>query len=353
MLYTFGEEYLNFLKEVLGRSHPASGGRELQTRCKYCTDSSDPRSYGHMYISIPQNESECSLFYCQKCGAHGIMNNQTLLTWGIYNESIATKLFWHNKKAFKYGKNNKYLDREVYYLTNNTVTRDKYSEIKLKYINKRLGLNLSYYDLFKLKIVLNLNDILKENNITELTRDYAIVQQLDEVFLGFISTDNAFINMRKLVKDGSVYSSIDKKYINYNIFNKFDNTEKFYTVPCNISCSPERLKMHVAEGPFDILSILFNLRYNEYGKSIFTSITGGGYAGIAHYFITKMKLPYIELHLYPDNDKVGSDNKMRYIVDEMNKINTPVYIHRNLSPNEKDFGVSSDRIKESVYQLRR
>lgn len=352
-MYDFGQEYLEFLREVIGRSRPASGNRELQTRCKYCADSSDPRSYGHMYISIPQSESDCSVFYCQKCGAHGLVNSDTLFKWGIYNESIASNLSKHNMCAFKYAKNTKYQDREVYYLNNKIVTMDRLSELKLKYINKRLSLNLTYNDLFKLKIALNLYDILNQNHITEYTRDYKVIEQLNESFLGFISTDNAFINMRKLVKDGTVYSSIDKKYINYNIFNKFDNTEKFYTVPCNIACGPERLKIHVAEGPFDILSILFNLRYNEYGKSIFTSITGGGYAGITHYFISKMKLPYVELHLYPDNDKVGSDYKMKYIVDELENINIPVFIHRNLSPGEKDFGVSPDRIKESVYNLRR
>lgn len=350
-MYIFGEEYIKFLQSNLSKAHPASGRREIQTRCKYCPDSSDPRSKGHMYISIPQDETEVSSFYCQKCGAHGVVDNEVLMRWGIYSDIIGTQLFNHNKKAFKYSKNNKYLDREVYYLRNTFVTRDELSDRKLAYINNRIGTNLSYDDLLQLKIALNLGDIINQNNITKFTRSDSILQQLDKYFLGFISADNAFINMRILSKPGVVYESIDKKYINYNIFNKFNNTEKFYTVPGNISMGMERTRIHIAEGPFDILSILFNLRYNEYNKSIFTSITGGGYASLVHYFITKFKLPFVEVHLYPDNDKVGSDDRLKYIVYELKDINIPVYIHRNVYPNQKDFGVPKHKIEERIYNL--
>lgn len=350
-MYIFGEEYIKFLQSNLTPAHPASGMREIQTRCKYCPDSSDPRSKGHMYISIPQDETEISMFYCQKCGAKGIIDNDVLMSWGIYSDIIGASLFNHNKTAFKYSKNNKFQDREVYYLRNDFITQDELSDSKLKYINDRLGVNLNYKDLCDLKIALNISDLLERNKITKYTRSMNILNQIDKYFLGFISADNAFLNMRLLAEPGVVYDTIDKRYINYNIFNKFNNTERFYTIPGTIPMGLERTKIHVAEGPFDILSILLNLRYDEYNKSIFTSIAGGGYSGLIYYFITKFKLPFIELHLYPDNDKIGSDDRLKYLVYKLNNINIPVYIHRNVYPGEKDFGVSKNKIEERIYQL--
>ena len=93
-----------------------------------------------------------------------------------------------------------------------------------------------------------------ESNKLEPTRYPNIIDQLDHGFLGFLSYDNAFINMRNLdiVKD--IYEGINRRYINYNIFNKYDNTNKFYVIPTNINMEYP-IKLHIAEGPFDALSI--------------------------------------------------------------------------------------------------
>ena len=89
-----------------------------------------------------------------------------------------------------------------YNLVNNYISFDRISEIKLNYINKRLGTNLNYQDLIDNKVVLNLYDVLNTNNIYNYTRDQRIVSELDQYFLGFISYDNAFINMRNLKRGG-------------------------------------------------------------------------------------------------------------------------------------------------------
>ena len=173
---------------------------------------------------------------------------------------------------------------------------------------------------------------------------------MDINFLGFISIDNAFLNMRKLCDDGKVYQSIDKRYINYKIFDKFDTSERFYTIPTEIDLNiPERLKIHIAEGPFDILSIYKNLRHEERG--IYTSVAGSNYSGLALYFLQMFKLPYVEFHFYPDNDKYGSNDAMNRVANILRPIQAPIYIHRNLYPGEKDFGVSLSNIKESIYMI--
>lgn len=343
------KKYKEFLLSAIPTAKLASGGTFINCRCFNCPDSSNPKSK-HFYIAIPQAEDEPSWYYCHKCHCSGLVTHKTLIEWGIYDENIAINLTDHNKKCSTKSKNSKYYDRSVYNLFNSKTIDNNISRIKLNYINNRLGYNFTYEELRKLKIVLNLNDILRQNNITKLTRDINIVNQLDINFLGFISIDNAFLNMRKLCDDGKVYQSIDKRYINYKIFDKFDTSERFYTIPTEIDLNiPERLKIHIAEGPFDILSIYKNLRHEERG--IYTSVAGSNYSGLALYFLQMFKLPYVEFHFYPDNDKYGSNDAMNRVANILRPIQAPIYIHRNLYPGEKDFGVSLSNIKESIYMI--
>lgn len=342
-------KYREFLLSVIPTASLASGGKQINCRCFNCPDSKDPRSK-HFYISIPQSDDEPSLYYCHKCHCSGVVSHKTLIEWGIYDEQIATNLVYHNRNCSINGKNSKYYNRTIYNLTNFYTTDNNTSAIKLNMINERLGCQFSYEELRRLKICLNLGDLLQSNHIQQLTRDQNIVSQLDANFLGFISIDNAFLNMRRLCDEGLVYKSIDKRYVNYKIYDKFDTSERFYTIPTEIDLSiPERVKIHIAEGPFDILSIYKNVRKEE--KGIYTSIAGSNYFGIAMYFLSMFKLPYVEFHYYPDNDKFGSNERMYRIANLLKPIQAPFYIHRNQCYGQKDFGVSPDKIVESIEQI--
>lgn len=342
-------QYREFLLSSIPTAKLASGGSFINCRCFNCPDSADPRSK-HFYIAIPKSPDEPSWYYCHKCHCTGLVTHKTLIEWGIYNEGVAVELTYHNKNCQVKPKNQKFYNRQVYSLFNNYTANDTLSDIKLNYINNRLGCNFTFEELRKLKIVLNLQDLLKSNYITKLTRNPNIVDQLDANFLGFISIDNAFLNMRRLCDSGKVYESIDKRYINYKIFDKFDTSERFYTIPTEIDLTiPERLKIHIAEGPFDILSIYKNLRHEERG--IYSSVAGSNYIGLMLYFLEVYKLPYTEFHIYPDNDKFGSNRVMNNIANIMRPTGIPIYVHRNLYPGEKDFGVRPEKIKEVIMKL--
>lgn len=342
------DTYRQFLLDSIPSARPASGGRFVQCRCFECGDSKDP-THAHMYIAIPQADDEVSWAYCHKCQMHVVMSPYILTKWGLYSTEASKYLAEHNKQCYSAPKNRKYLDRDIYRLSNNFVTDCRESELKLKYINNRLGTNIDYTEALSKKIVLNLGDVLGSNYITEYTRDPGIVKQMNDYFVGFISSDNAFVNMRKIVRDGIVYKSIDKRYIRYNIFGKYDNTEKFYIIPTQVNVtSPERLKINVAEGEFDALSVYYNLRKDP--SQVYMAIGGSGYVGLMRYILTKLKLYYIELHLYPDNDKTGL-KELDYIKELLYPYGIPIYVHRNVKDKEKDFGVTPDRIIESVYQM--
>ena len=70
------------------------------------------------------------------------------------------------------------------------------------------------------------------------------------------------------------------------------------------------------------------------------------------YFLIKLQLPYIELHFHVDNDEFGSIKRIESIINNIPDKTIPVYIHKNMYPGEKDFGVPLTRIQESIYKLR-
>ena len=340
------ERYINFLlSNIKPFANMAGGRKEINCRCFYCADSSNMRK-GHFYISVP-SEDEPSYFYCQKCHAKGIVTNDKLIEWGLFDSSIGVELTKYNAKVLSIPKNKKFLDNIIYNIKNDHISDDKLTRYKLKYINDRLGTELSYQDCIDNKIVLNLKDLISRNKL-EVTRHPNIVEQLDANFLGFLSFDNAFINMRNLGIN-KVYESIDKRYINYNVFDKYDNTLKFYVLPVNLNLfdtSPVRL--HLAEGPFDILSIKYNL-VGPSNKDIFVSVGGSSYKGCIRHFVTKMGLYNLEVHIYRDNDQ--SMSQMYSIANLLEYFNIPVYVHNNIYPGEKDYGVTRDRIKDNIIRI--
>lgn len=326
----------------------ASGGREILLRCRYCPDSTDPKS-AHMYIKVPYN-NEPAVFNCFKCHTTGIVTHEKLIQWGLYdNTEMLVAVSTYNKDIMKLSKNRKY-QNNVYNIRNQYISDNKLSQAKLQYINKRLGTDLSYEDLLNNKIVLNLNDLLNTNHITQLTRYPLIVQQLNDGFLGFISQDNAFLNMRRLVREDFVQKPLQKRYVNYNIFGKFDNTLRYYTLPTKIDLTyPKRIRLNIAEGPFDILSICYNLNKNERNHCIYTTILGSGYANIIRHFIMNMGLINLEIHIYIDNDiSMNIINEIKLI---LNIYKIPLYLHRNIMAGEKDFGVPINRIQETIIKI--
>ena len=336
------EDFAELIINTIPRARYASGKRELLMRCPLCGDSDNPKS-AHFYISL--DDTKPIFYYCQKCKGTGIVTHSTLMDWGIYDSNINVDIIEYNRQKLNDSKNFRFIDKQVYRLDNNFITKDRISDNKLAYINDRLGTSLTYDDMLKNKIVLNLADLLESNNIHTYTRDISIVEQLNNHFIGFISHDNAFLNMRNL-SEGSVYKSIDKRYVNYNIFGKFNNAQRFYTIPTKIDLNnPRRIKLNISEGAFDILSVYYNLRHQE-GHSIYASVGGSGYLNLIKNFILNMKLIYIEVHVYIDNDI--SNRIINDIKNYLSIYNIPFYVHRNLKPGEKDFGVPMERIIEGV-----
>ena len=341
----FEEEYKPFLlNNIRPWAKEASGGTEIQCRCFYCSDSSNPRSQ--------DGSDDVSQFHCKKCGAHGLVTNNKLYEWGLFDTDISVKLYQATNKilnsadrkmSYKFGNSVKYNIR------NTTFTDDKLSQFKLKYISDRIGVDLTYQDCINNKIVFNLNDLLRENQITKITRHQSIITHLDTSFMGFLAYDNSRLNMRNVGIGKNIPSSIDKRYVNYNLFGSLDNTTAFYVPPTTIDLTnPEPIKFCMAEGPVDILSIKHNLVKQPH-QAIYVAVQGNQYKGALRHFISNMMLINMEIHLYIDNDTAG-----HHILNDLTSFiypfNMPVYVHRNAS-GEKDFGVPLSKIKDSIERI--
>ena len=334
----------NDLKQFLVSNIPSarigSGGKQIICNCVFpgCDDTK-----GHLYIGpFESNDNEPIMYNCYKCRNSGIVNIDFLSMFGLDND-IGKEVIKANKvSSYRTYVKNKDI---IYNVNNNYVTECEVSRYKLNYINNRLGLSLTYQDCLNCKIVLNLGDLIQSNSIKYFTRNIDIVKQLNKNFIGFLSRSNGSLNMRNL-EIGPVHDNINAKYINYNLFKTVAKND-YYIIPTSFNID-EHLKIYIGEGPFDILSIYFNVIQDHY-NSVFIAGKGKAYLSAVQFMILNYGIYDFEVHYFPDKDV--SDYFMRGIVNTLKVFGCDIYIHRNVYQNEKDFGVPRDRIVDRVIKV--
>lgn len=322
----------------------ASGGKEIIKRCHICGDSHN-KSSRHMYIGL---KSDGLIVYnCFKCNASGLVDGSFFRSLGCYDVNLITLCNENNHKSAKYNELSR--KRQIVKRTLPILTCRDAPETykKVNYINNRLGTNFTIEDMSRLKIVLNLYDFVGANSIGTLTRDKRICDELDTLFLGFLSLDNSYLNMRRLVPEGRVHPNIDTRYVNYNIYGFHDNSARYYFMPTQIN-TLRPLVINIAEGPFDILGVYYNTNSDK-SNSIFASIGGKSYFGLIKYLIMTYGFINFTLHIYADNDV---DQYEFYKIKQLlSPMGITVFLHFNCYPGEKDFGVPASRINDSITRL--
>lgn len=338
------KDLAEFLLQTFPTAQYASGKSEIVMKCPFCGDSKDPKAK-HFYISI--TEGKPHFYNCFKCGEKGILNSKVLRKLSVYNVEASMELDKYHAGLKKDPSNIIYRSNKTYNVYNRYIEDCPLSAAKLGYINNRLGLNLTYQDCLNLKIVLNLYDLLKANNINYITRNQDIVNELNNSFVGFLSMDNSFVNLRNL-REGKVHKNIDHKYIEYNIFNRTDISKRNYVIPTTVDML-KPIEIHIAEGAFDILSIFFNVNNGKTYQSIYSSMGGKTYLSQIKMFLIEYGIVNATFHLYVDNDI--EDYTLFNIKKVTTPLKIPIYIHRNRYTGENDFGVKRDHITDRVYLL--
>lgn len=348
-------EAFEILKEYLIQNHNAKaarGGREIIKRCHICGDSRDP-SDAHMYIGM---KNGVIVYNCFKCNNSGVVDGNFLRSIDCYDPNILNLVKDQNQSA---SSNNSYfgiikrINRSKLFIP---ISNNEYAIKKLDYLNNRLGYDFTLESVTNYRIILNLKDFLDANRITQYTRDPGLVDLLDKFFIGFLTFDNSYVILRRLVPEGKLPEFIDTRYMNYNIFNN-KGGDKLYSIPSVLNInSCIKPSLYIAEGCFDILSIAKrcekqnSMCYNG-GNNIFFAVCGKSYISVIRFIIMNFGITNMNIHIYPDNDV--ADYEMQKIVNELNVYQyINVFVHRNIYPGEKDFGVAEDHIEEVVTRIK-
>lgn len=349
-MYTLvGQNYINAIKSIVPTAKVASGGKELVIRCPFCGDSKNPR-HAHFYISVPQSQEDISFYQCKRCPNDGIVTDELLRKIGCSDSNIMVEITKHNAEVLSLPKYKSLKRINIYPLKWDLIRKTPNNQVKLAYINERIGADFTYAHLIKMKIILNLYDVINTNGL-ELTRHQMVCNDLDAYFMGFISFDNSYCGLRK-VTDKELHNAVNKRYINYSLVNKTDNRKNFYVIPTKIDILDlTPVKIHIAEGQFDILSIYYNLNQcNDY-QNIYMACGGKSYFQALEFILTETGIINYEIHFYPDKDVTDSE----FYYDVLRRVELlpgDKYIHRNIYDGEKDFGVPRDRIIDSVKVIR-
>lgn len=349
MFSLVGQNYINAIKSIIPTAKVASGGKEIIIRCPFCGDSKNIR-HAHFYISVPQSQEELSFYDCKKCPNKGVVSDELLRKIGCTDSNTIIEITKHNLEIMSLPKYKSLKKINIYPLRWDLIRKDPNNQEKLNYINQRIGSNFNYFDLAKVKIILNLYDVINTNRL-ELTRHQMVCNDLDRYFIGFISFDNSYCGLRK-VTDKELYKTVNKRYINYNLINKIDDAKNFYVIPTKVNIlDPTPVKIHIAEGQFDILSIYYNLNNcNDY-QNIYIACGGKSYSQALEFILNETGIINYEVHYYPDMDV--TDNEFFYDVQrKIQLLPGDIYIHRNVYAGEKDFGVPLNRIKDIIREIK-
>lgn len=328
----------------------ASGGKEVIKRCHFCGDSRDSSSR-HLYIG--QSSDGAIVYNCFKCNAGGVVDGKFLRDMGCYDQGIIELCQEQNRNSSssksgnsgRVKRHSRLPMSKKYQIVSNP---GSFTNKKLEYISKRLGYNFTLMDLPRFKIILNLKEFLNFNGFTYYTRHPDLVEQLDKFFIGFLSADGEYVILRRLVPEGKVSKYIDSRYVNYSMYGDKSTREglKYYILPSLVDMN-KQVEIHVAEGVFDIMSIFLNVAPKDV-NGIFASVCGKSYGSLLSYIIAYYGVINPIIHLYPDNDV--KQYEISRALETIRPFAQEIFIHRNTYEGEKDFGVSPDKIKESIMK---
>lgn len=337
------ESIISFLMDRLTRPRIIPSGKEIACACPFCGDSkSDPYATS-FYINIDPTSENFMNYHCFRanCMVSGIINMDFLSERGFTNKDSLKDLnnFFISRGTIVGGK---YKSKKSKTLINVVNSFNPVADKKLDYINKRLGLNFTYEDIYNLKINLDLMELLKLNDVNMTGNEY-YYSQLSDYGISFISAYNDYV----IVRDVSKSKKLKKRYTNINVFNNYDNVTKAYCIPTDIDLlDPEPCIINISEGVFDILSVKYNLRHNYKNKNqLYLAACGSGIIKTLMSYIQQYGLLNCKIHIYSDSDvnieKYQSLNALKPYLKYPD-----ITIHYNEMQGEKDFGVPKKQIKE-------
>lgn len=332
---------LQYLSDNLVRGRLTPSQREFHSACPFCGDSKSDSNARSFYINIDPSSDKFLNYHCFRanCYAKGVVNEDFLSMIGFSDSSLLKEVNKFNSSRL-INIDGKYITKKSKTLYNIINSTNEVSDAKLSYINNRLGLKLTYNDLYNLKINLSLNELLKFNSIDIPQNKINKYNKLSDYGISFISAYNDYV----IVRDVSKSNKLKMRYTNVNIFDNYDNVTKAYRIPTKIDLlDPEPCVINIAEGTFDIIGVYYNLNIDKkYNNQIFMAACGAGIVPIIKQTIRQYGLINCKINIFSDADvDISKYNDLYILKNYLKKFDVTVYYNTI----EKDFGVSKKNIK--------
>lgn len=325
-----------------------SAKTEYTVRCPYCGDSQKDLSHGHFAIHIDVNNDDAILYRCLKCSVSGILNGDVLneLQLNTTPDTNDQLRNFNRKVVKKNNLTNANYENYTVPLYSSTPSND----LKLKYLNNRIGTTINYSEAKDLKIVFDIFEFLRYNKIDAIPGlSFKKQELLNKYYIGWLSTNNNCITFRRIIDDNNLMRYIKIILNPHNI-----NGNTFYSIPNKIDLLyTQNINIHIAEGIFDITSVYKNLQNSNLQNNYFYAACGFGYLTILKYLIYNGINTGLNIHIYSDNDKTDKDH-IQYLFKRsaVGIWIDHIYIHRNRFSGEKDYGVPINRIDDSKLKIK-
>jgi hypothetical protein len=343
---------LAFIDSLYGRGEYIRQVNDIQyrTRCPFCGDSKSNLNTGHLYIKINPDDNYPMVYHCFKCEESGVVDDNLLLALNIGDINLKSNITTLNKTSDRI-KGQKFLtDDEVINFNYKLPEVKDYN--KIKYIEDRLGCNLSIEDIEKFKIITSLRDFLICNNIKEITMENYICHNIEKNYVGFLSFGGAYILFRDIT------NTQQYRWIKYPTTNDSRGCKLFYSISNSIDVfTRDNININLSEGVLDILSAYKNLNYNN-SNDLDIAVCGKQYLYVLN-ALNSMGFvgSNINLNIFSDNDEIfnnknNNPTNIEYFKKLLHK-NKYLYNSTNIYYNliDKDIGVAKDKIKLKKYKI--
>ena len=383
------EKVISFIQKNV-RHHKLTYSRnEIHIKCPYCGRNSE--SY-HFYIKLDIEENSPIPYYCQKCHETGILTENTIDDITEFESLDSNSVYDSDDDILEflksYNKNSKISEKKIrsaahrsdnlvsnfvahiytiLYINNIHIyicatNKNKLSEKirkNINYIQDRLGIVLSEEDIRKFRIVpefrLLVEELQKKYKLKEINKKQEkLLDYIDKNFVGFLSSDYSYTIFRNINSD-TVRHPIRYNNLSFStIFSEFKEGHLFYRIPSEIDLLSSNFEVILSEGVFDLLGVYHHVELKLEGPNrIYSSIQGSNYKSVIENLYSK-GIVNMNIKIYSDSDKdldyYSKLKKYLLSIGVISKKNTFEVIY-NVFPEEKDFGVTKDRIELKKYQL--
>lgn len=310
------------------------GDVRVKTRCVLCGDSHKDPNKQRLYIKCDYNDpSEPVQYICFNCGEYGMLTVDMLNMIVGEDYELTQQLKRINKFALNDSgtmRVNKYKNDKEIVLQIPPPRKTQVTIKKIMYLNNRIGYQIPVEDYPRLKLIFNVSEFLQVNGIPIQTKYKDFLPLYDRDYVGFLSVKNEYIILRDITGKNKF------RYVKFNIFGMESNAHSFYTIRNQINTiTTDPIEIVAAEGPLDILSIVYNIYGGIKPNIVFMSTNHGAFYNPLLFYINKGLVgSNIYINIYRDADSIMNYKTLKNQMKLYTK-NFKVFVNSI----GKDFGV--------------